>query len=112
MSTLTWELNTAPAQTPEYWLLFVDGSAWCSLANQAPYMGAGQYSVDLTRLDSNVPIPPGAHAVGVALVGHNSIGPQSSSVAVNIPIPVAVAVTTTQIAAPVVWPAATEVSYE
>lgn len=107
MTTLTWSLSSAAAQTPEYWLLFVDGSAWCSL--KAPYTGAGQYSADLTQVD--VPIPPGAHTVAVALVGQNTIGPQSQSVAVNIPFPV-VTVVTTQQPPPPVWPAPTEVSYE
>jgi hypothetical protein len=111
MTTLTWTLSAAPAQTPEYWLLFVDGNAWAALINQAPYTGAGQYSVDLTKLDFNVTIPPGPHTVAVALVGSGSIGPQSQSVAVNIPIPV-ITIVTTQQPPPPVWPAPTEVSYE
>jgi hypothetical protein len=111
VTILSWTLAAAPLQTPEYWLLFVDGNAWCSLGNQAPYKGAGQYSADLTKLDANVPIPPGSHTVSVALVGSGAVGPQSAAVAANIPFPVVV-VTTGQQSTPSVWPAPTEVSYE
>jgi hypothetical protein len=86
MTILTWELSTSPTQTPEYWLLFVDGNALCSLGNQAPYIGVGAYSVDLTKLDSNVILPTDGspHAYSVALVGGGSIGPQSPTVSVTL----------------------------
>jgi hypothetical protein len=115
MSILTWSLATAPAQAPEFWLLFVDGAAWCSLANQAPYVGAGQYSVDLTQLDSNVQITDGlAHAFSVALVGNGFVGAQSAAVTATVPAPTAPIVfgggTSTAVPVPIGWPVASAVS--
>ena len=111
---LTWDLSVAPAQPPDYWLLFVDGNAWCSLANQAPYVGAGQYSVDLTQLDSNVQITDGlAHAFSVALVGNGFVGAQSAAVTATVPAPTLQAGLggiTTAAPVPISWPAATAVS--
>lgn len=110
MTILNWVLSTAPATTPEYWLLFVDGSAWCSLVNQAPYTGSGAYSVDLTKLDRNVQIIDGLpHNFSVALVGGGVVGPQSSSVTGTIPISVGT-ITAPQRPVPPVWPAPVSIS--
>lgn len=107
MTILTWQLSNAPAQPPEYWLLFVDGDAWCALGNVAPYVGAGQYSADLTQIDT--PITPGPHQLSVALVGDGAVGPQSAAVSATIPVPVTV-VTTQQPPVPPVWPEAVSVA--
>jgi hypothetical protein len=111
MSTITWTLATAPTQKPEYWLLFVDGSVLCSLVNQAPYVGAGLYSVNLTQLDKGVALPSdgAAHQYSVALVGAGAIGPQSNAVSVILPPPV-IAVTTGQTLTPPVWPSASNLT--
>jgi hypothetical protein len=105
---LNWSLSTAPALTPEYWLLFVDGNALCALINQAPYVGPGAYSVDLTKLDSNVILPTDGlpHAYSVALVGGGSIGPQSPTASVTLS-PVATLPSPPAVPLPgPVWPAA------
>ena len=115
MSILTWQLVSVPAQPAEYWLLTVDGSSWCSAIPQAPYVGTGQYSVDLTQVDP--PIPAGQHTVSVALVG-GGVGPQSDAVTVNIPVPTASATSPHPASAPVsiqtpptiVWPMAVNVT--
>jgi hypothetical protein len=107
MTTLTWNLPVAPTQTPEYWLLFVDGNAWCAISNVTTYAN-GQFSCDLTQIDT--PIPPGPHQLSLALVGGGAVGPQSPPIAVNIPI-TAVTVTTVQAPPPPVWPAAETLSY-
>ena len=114
MSTLSWTLSVAPTQTPEYWLLFVDGNALCALMNQAPYRGVGTYMVDLTKLDAGVALPAdgAAHSYSVALVGAGAIGPQSPAAAATVLAPMLQArpggITT---AAPAIsWPAATAVS--
>jgi hypothetical protein len=107
MSTLSWTLSTAPAQPPEYWLLFVDGNALCALMNQAPYRGVGTYMVDLTKLDAGVALPAdgAAHSYSVALVGAGAIGPQSAAMAVALPVSIA----PIQLPSPpaIVWPVAT-----
>jgi hypothetical protein len=107
MSTLSWKLSTAPAQTPEYWLLFVDGNACTALVNQAPYTGPGTYSVDLAKLDFGSPLPTdgAAHNYSVALVGGGVAGPQSASVSVTLPL-TAIGVVSAQQQAPVMWPVA------
>lgn len=112
MTVITWKLSTVPAQTPEYWLLFVDGNACTALVNQAPYKGPGDYSCDLTQLDAGSPVPTdgASHTYSVALVGSGVVGPQSAAVEVTLPAPVlaakggAIAVGVQQ--SPVVWPAA------
>ena len=106
MSTLSWKLSSAPAQTPEYWLLLVDGFACTSLRNQAPYIGPGSYSVDLTQLDKGSPLPTDgiAHNYSVSLVGQGSAGPQSAAVSITLPPPAFVAVGAQS--PPVVWPVA------
>lgn len=110
MSTLSWNLSVAPAQTPEYWLLFVDGFACTALVNQAPYKGAGNYSCDLTRLDAGSPMPTdgGAHTYSVALVGNGVVGPQSAAVSITLSaLAKGGAIASGQIATPVVeWPTA------
>jgi hypothetical protein len=112
MTTLSWKLSTMPAQTPEYWLLFIDGSACTSLASQAPYTGPGTYSVDLTRLDKGSPVPTdgAAHLYSVALVGQNSVGPQSAAISITLPPPAIVAVLGAQQLPQAVWPAADSVT--
>jgi hypothetical protein len=112
MSILSWRLSTTPAQTSEYWLLFVDGFACTSLGNQAPYTGPGQYSVDLTKLDRNSPMPTdgAAHSYSVALVGQGSCGPQSASVSITLPPPALVASGAQTQVPSAVWPAADVVS--
>jgi hypothetical protein len=113
MSTLSWKLSTNPAQAPEYWLLFVDSNACTALVNQAPYVGPGDYSVDLTKLDTGSPVPTdgAAHTYSVALVGNGTIGPQSAAVLITLPAPVLVATagaiaSGVQQEAPDVWPTA------
>lgn len=108
MSTLSWKLSTPPAQQPEYWLLFVDGFACTSLDRQAPYVGPGSYSVDLTKLDSDAPMPTdGApHSYSVALVGQGSCGPQSASVSITLPAPALVAGGQQTPPPATVWPSA------
>jgi hypothetical protein len=107
MAILTWNLSTAPAQTPEYWLLFVDGFACVALTVLAPYTGPGTYSVDLTKIDRRAPMPSdgAAHSYSVALVGAGVVGPQSAAVSITLPPP-AVVVTTGQSPPPPVWPVA------
>jgi hypothetical protein len=111
MSILSWTLAVAPAQVPEYWLLCVDGCACTSLGNQAPYIGAGSYSVDLTKLDAKSPLPTdGApHAYSVALVGNGIIGPQSAAVNFTLQLS-AITVITGQLPPQPVWPIAETVS--
>jgi hypothetical protein len=111
---ITWKLSTPPPQQPEYWLLFVDGNALCSLGNQAPYVGTGAYSVDLTKLDAGVVVPTdgAAHAYSVALVGANVVGPQSASVSINIPPAVALPPPVTPPPPAVVWPAADSLTFQ
>lgn len=109
MSILSWNLSTTPAQAPEYWLLFVDGFACTSLGTLAPYVGAGAYSVDLTKISTKLPIPTdGApHSYSVALVGDGSCGPQSASISITLPQPSAiVSVGGQQSQQSAVWPAA------
>jgi hypothetical protein len=108
MTILTWKLATEPPQKPEYWLLFVDGFAWVSLHTVAPYAGVGDYSADLSLVDT--PLIPGPHQLSVALVGQNSIGPQSAAVLATIS---AVAVSVVSVQAPaIVWPAADSISIQ
>jgi hypothetical protein len=78
---------------------------------QAPYKGAGQYSVDLTKLDPQAPLPTdgAAHQYSVALVGDGVIGQLSAAVSVTLPLPVVV-VTTGQNPPPPVWPVAVSVA--
>jgi hypothetical protein len=111
MTILTWKLSAAPAQIPEYWLLCVDGFACTALTLQAPYTGLGNYSVDLTKLDPQAPMPTdgAAHNYSVALVGSGVIGPQSAAVSITLPLPV-VTIVTTQLPPPPVWPAADTVT--
>jgi hypothetical protein len=114
MNTLTWNLSTPAAQIPEYWLLFVDGFAYASLDAVAPYTGVGQYSADLDALLARealaafaVPLAPGPHTFSVALVGQNSMGPQSPAAALDYTPPVAVSMPTLPApSVPLVWPAA------
>jgi hypothetical protein len=112
MSTITWNLSVAPFGKPEYWLLFVDGFAHVSLHTNAPYSGLGKYSADLTQLDT--PLPPGSHALSVALVGNNSIGPQSPAVQMDSPVAViADSLAQEQVdEMPIAWPAGDTVSAE
>jgi hypothetical protein len=107
MSTLSWKLSIAPPKTPEYWLLYVDGTACTSLNNQAPYKGIGSYSVDLTKVDYGSPMPTdgAAHNYSVGLVGSGVAGPQSASVSITLPPP-AIVVGGGQQPTPVVWPIA------
>lgn len=110
MSTLSWKLSATPAQTPEYWLLFVDGFACTSLDRQAQYVGPGAYSVDLTKIDAGSPVPTdgSAHSYSVALVGGGTVGPQSESVSITLSPPALVVVTKQP--PPTVWPAADTVA--
>jgi hypothetical protein len=114
MSTLTWNLSTAPATTPEYWLLFADGQAVQALTKLAPYVGPGTYSVDLTQIDPLSPMPSDglSHAYSVALVGANVVGPQSASVSINIPPAVALPPPVTPPPPAVVWPAADSLTFQ
>lgn len=107
MSIFSWSLSAAPDTTPEYWLLCVDGNAWCALMN-VPFTGPGKYSADLDAL--SVPLPLGVHTLTVCLVGSGTSGPQSPGAQVNViappaPAPVLAAVPESQEAA-AVWPAA------
>lgn len=107
MNTLTWKLSTPAAQTPEYWLLFVDGNAWESLAT--PYTGPGQYSADLDTLAAS--IPPGTHTFSVALVGNNSMGPPAPAATLDYePALSAGGVSSSGQAAAPSWPAADTVA--
>lgn len=113
MTIITWKLLVTPTQTPEYWLLFVDGSPCTALVNQSPYVGPGNYNCDLTQLDPGSPIPTdgAAHTYSVALVGGGAIGPQSETISVTLPAPVLVAkggaiASGVQQQMPDVWPAA------
>lgn len=113
MSVLTWKLSTAPEQTPEYWLLFVDGFACTALINQAPYKGPGDYSVDLTQLDPGSPLPTdgAAHSYSLALVGGGVVGPQSAAAQITLLPPALVVKETTSVIGvqqptPDVWPTA------
>jgi hypothetical protein len=100
---ITWNLSAAPSQQPDYWMLFVDGAPWCSLAKDAPYTGAGSYKVDLVASPYVTPIPPGPHSIAVALVGQGVTGPPCPPISVTIPLLV---ITTVQPPPPPVWPVA------
>jgi hypothetical protein len=107
MATLSWKLSTAPAQEPEYWLLFIDGFASTSLP-QAPYKGVGSYSIDVTQLGAlTSTLSDGKpHNYSVALVGQGSCGPQSAPVSITLPVPVATVAAAAQQLPSAVWPSA------
>lgn len=112
-TTLSWKLSTEPEQTPEYWLLFVDGFACEALTSLAPYKGVDSYSLDLITVDSqHMPTDGASHVYSVALVGQGAIGPLSKAVSIALP-PLAVAAVRNvqQPAAPaIVWPSADSVT--
>ena len=101
MTILSWKLSTTPSptQTPFAWILYVDGINCLSIAQWAPYVGPGPYSVDLTQIPAGPMMPRdgNAHNYSLALQFQNgAMGPQSPSISITLPA-LMVAVATSQL---------------
>jgi hypothetical protein len=87
MTTLSWNLS-ADAPNADGWFLFIDGRPdYVALNTYTPYVGAGQYSVDLTRIPSYMlPRDGAAHSYTLALhYADGTVGTQSTAVSSTLP---------------------------